>query len=182
MHYVDLEGIELTKAGPTARPAAAWIAEDTERAHARDQRIAQARARARQSKQLPKSTRHNHAQSDKAPQIAQADLKHSHPHNKPTKAQKHADTRHYQSLWRPATPLRIRVCRQIASHCGLHALEAMVGHAIATPPEVTKYLQATWPLKYDWTVFTYTDGSCLPPDTTWPEGSPGLGSGVYIPL
>ena len=149
MDYVDLEGIELTKAGPTARPAAAWIAEDTERAHARDQRIAQARAQARQCKQLPKSTRQNHAQSNKAPQIAQADLKHSHPHNKPTKAQKQADTRHHHSLWRPATPLRIRVCRQLASHCGLHALEAMVGHAIATPPEVTKYLQATWPAGED---------------------------------
>ena len=144
MQYVDLAGIELHTAGPTHRPAAAWIEEDTERARARAQRIAQARAGT--AEQLPKS---KPAQFGIAPQIAQAALKRSQNHNKPTKAQKQTEASRPHSQWRPATPLNIRVCRQFASHCGLHALEAMVGQPIATPREVTKYLQETWPAGED---------------------------------
>ena len=144
MQYVDLAGIELHTAGPTHRPAAAWIEEDTERARARAQRIAQARAG--RAKQLPKS---KPAQCGIPPQIAQAALKHSQNHNKPTKAQKQTEASRPHRQWRPATPLNIRVCRQFASHCGLHALEAMVGQPIATPREVTKYLQETWPARED---------------------------------
>ena len=79
MQYVDLAGIELHKAGPTQRPAAAWIEQDTERARARAQRIAQARAGT--SKQLPKS---KPAQCGIAPQIAQAALQPSQTQKKPT--------------------------------------------------------------------------------------------------
>ena len=41
------------------------------------------------------------------------------------------------------------MCSQVASHYGLHALEAMVGQVIATPREVTMYLQETWPAGED---------------------------------
>ena len=145
MQYVDLAGIELHKAGPTQRPAAAWIEQDTERARARAQRIAQARAGT--SKQLPKS---KPAQCGIAPQIAQAALQPSQTQKKPTiAAKKQTEARHLHSPWRPATLLNIRVCSQVASHCGLHALEAMVGQVIATPREVTMYLQETWPAGED---------------------------------
>ena len=65
MQYVDLAGIELHKAGPTQRPAAAWIEQDTERARARAKRIAQARAGT--SKQLPKNKRHSTTDSPGCP-------------------------------------------------------------------------------------------------------------------
>jgi ribonuclease HI len=54
-----------------------------------------------------------------------------------------------------------------------------------TREQLVSVLRAALPqaphLKYDWTEFTYTDGSCLPAGTPWPIGSPGLGSGVYMP-
>jgi ribonuclease HI len=57
--------------------------------------------------------------------------------------------------------------------------------AESTREQIVSVLRAALPpappLKYDWTDFAYTDGSCLPDDTPRPLGSPGLGSGVYMP-
>ena len=112
MHYVDLAGIELHKAGPTQRPAAAWIDEDTERARARAQRIAQARAGT--SQQLPKR---KPAQPDIAPHIAQAALQPSQTHKQPTTTQQQTEARHPHSPWRLATALECAVKLPVTAGC-----------------------------------------------------------------
>jgi ribonuclease HI len=53
----------------------------------------------------------------------------------------------------------------------LDSLEEAFAAAQAKPP----------PLRYNWTDFAYTDGSCKQAGANWPTGSPGLGAAVYMP-
>lgn len=58
-------------------------------------------------------------------------------------------------------------------------------HAGRTWEQVTDEFKAQTPpappLRFDWRNFTYTDGSCKVEGAPWPENSPGIGAGVYIP-
>ena len=132
--YVNMEGIMLDTRAPTGRPAATWIAEDTYRAQAKAQ--ANARKKAARAEGSSKPPQKKSRQMPPRQDVPHTQL-HSHPPPQPTKASRQADTRRLQSMWRLAAPLGIRVSRQVASHCGLHALEAMVGQAIASPRSIS---------------------------------------------
>jgi len=139
--YIDLEQVTIHR-GPTSRPAAQWIAADTA-AYARfthnlDEATAKQPPQSAGAKQdLPNDI-------TKAGNLPQAlDRRSAQPASSllPTRRPQRPTT----YPWYDARPLGIRVSRQMACHCGLHALEAVAGQPLATPQEVLVYLQETWP-------------------------------------